>query len=579
MKPIRPYKKNYATAIYIIIGLVITLGLSLYYYSTLEEEDFSVSIYSYSNLIEQPEFSHASGIYDAPFQLQLSAPEGYEVYYTTDGSKPTVESIKYTEEIRIDPQVNPNDQILKIPTSPIWRSPYGKQNHAVVIRAIGYKKGKGYSKPKNAIFYERKNFDHDGFQVIHILTDNDNLFSGERGLYVMGEKYYSKKELIENPKVLKSKWWTYPANYHERGRKWEREADLVVLNSEGQISLNQEIGLRINGNNTRAYPQKSLRLIAHKRYGNETIDYPFFPDGKNQHRKLILRNSGNDWDRTLFRDALMQELAKGIKVELQNYAPGVVYINGNYWGIHNIRERLDDDYLVTKYDTHEDNFVILDSKYDVYHGNNTSNKPFKEFMQYVQKNSLTAPEAYEYISGKIDLNSFIDFIVVETFFVNTDWPSNNMKFYRFFEENETMKEAGVEAGKWRWMIFDLDYGFNYTHPTAHQTNMFKHLRKSNVFVSTLFFKLMENKAFKNQFAQRYEELVHSHFYTDRILDKIDKKENLYEKEITRQIARWRKPGTKDKWRNEIEKMREFARQRPDIVLRHLEELVSEDSEI
>jgi hypothetical protein len=173
-----------------------------------------------------------------------------------------------------------------------------------------------------------------------LATDNENLFDDEIGIYVHGN----------NPNHT---------NYFQDGPDWEREANLSFFEKGGEMAFNENIGIRLHGNTTRSRPRKSLRIIARSEYGNSWINYQLFPDKPvNQFKRFILRNSGNDWDMSVFRDAFMQHLAKNLHVDIQYYRPAILFINGEYWGIHNVRDRYNQHHmlwLITVLEEHEFN--------------------------------------------------------------------------------------------------------------------------------------------------------------------------------------------------------------------------------
>ena len=309
--------------------------------------------------------------------------------------------------------------------------------------------------------------------------------------------------------------------------------------------------------------------------GDHMIRYPFFDNLPYEtFYTMLLRNSGCDYVETMFCDAMLQQMVKGLDLDIQDYAPGVVYVNGNYWGIHNIREYLDKNYLTVKYGADIEEIYIL--KYDIERqtmelklGNPLLLQSFEELIDYIRKNSLTDEKAYQHVCSQVDIDNFIDYMIVETFFANKDWPQNNVRLYRIDRQSEIMKQKNIEAGKWRWFLFDLDDGMEFL-----SLNMFNdHLRKhENQSVSVLFFGLLQNPEFKEKFLSRYEYIIRDYLTTPYMLQHIEKFEENYQYEMERQIARWKIPGNIQTWRSFVEDMKVFARERPEIVLEHLKEL-------
>jgi len=554
----------------LLLATIVIVRFSRAPFATLERYD----PLSACALAPEPVFTVCEGIYDHPFDLELHAPLEYDIYYTTDGSIPTVRSKRYKRSIRIDPARNPNKDILYIATSLFWRSPFGRQNHCNIVRARCFKEGVGYGKVKNVIYSNSKIEGHRGFQVVHVLMEPDSLFSPQRGIYILGEKYYSKRAKIEMDTIPeKSLPVFYPANYHQRGRNWTRPAEFILMDSSGTTTLAQSVRLCIHGMASRSSPMKSLRILADSVRGDHLIRHRFF-DGLSYDtfKAIILRNSGNDMGITMFRDAVQTQLIKDLGLDIQAYAPAVVYINGNYWGIHNIREKMDEHHLSIKYEADLENIEILDfyKTITVYYGDAHSRFSFDRLVEFIRNNSLADAMAYQYVCEQMDIENFVDYMIVQTFYANLDWAINNIRPYRLRAQTEAMLCQNVEADKWRWFLIDLDFSM-YDSPSM---NMFDRLKTeyAQYFVTTMFFGLMENPEFKEKFLTRYVYIINHYLTTQRMLHYIEDFEERYQSEMVRHIARWRRPMLMQGWHSSIEQMKFFARQRPDIVLEQLKTL-------
>ena len=520
-----------------------------------------------------PVFSVPEGIYDQPFELEVQTPEGYDIFYTTDGSIPTVRSYRYKRPIKIDPRKNLNKKILAIPTSFQWEMPYGEQNHCVVLRARCFRDGEGYGKVKNVIYSTPNIKQHQDFQIVHILMEADSLFSPKRGIYVLGEKYYSKKALAAFGQQFlhMDRDLYHPGNYYQRGKNWTRPATFILMDLSGKTLYEQNIMLNLKGKGSRTFPEKSLRIKPDNQ--NDTVlRYSFFNElPYSSYKRLALRNT--DFQSTMIRNPLIHRLANGTRVDTQADIPSVVYINGNYWGIHHISENPDEHYLAAKYVSSLPDINILfkipDASFAVNYGHESSLKSFEQLLDFIRENSLADSEAYQAVCTQIDVDNFIDYMILETFFCNWDWPSNNVKIYRFERQAELIEQQSIDAGKWRWLFFDLDDGMYFP-----STNMFEMLRGkfNQQFVSQIFMGLMENKNFKDKFITRYEYLVKNQLASEKMLEQINIFEQRYQHEMKRHIARWRQLWDIQSWRREIEEMKNFAEERPGIVLEHLKTL-------
>jgi len=305
-----------------------------------------------------------------------------------------------------------------------------------------------------------------------------------------------------------------------------------------------------------------------EKFGDPILNYKVFDDvDLSTFKRLLLRTSGNDFLGTYFRDALLQDLLSPLDMELQASRPSVVYINGEYWGIHNIREKLDKHYLMTHFNLKEDEFDLLEVCGTLSHGTGSE---YRDLIEFVKHKDLNIPKNYQHITDKIDIENYINQHLAEIYFGNTDWPGNNVKIW---------KKRGSD-GKWRWMTFDLDLSFGYNKIRKNilaDYNSFEDAiaedseKWYNYECSTLFLRtFLKVPAFRSHFIRRYLELSKTIFSPDHIIKNIDEYEQLYKTEMVQHINRWNYPRSMKEWHMEIEKMREYARNRPDHFRKHIE---------
>jgi len=553
----------------LLIFSILLTGTLLFALNVDKKELDQYDVMTSCESVPVPFFSVPEGIYDKPFTLEIQAPDGYAIHYTTDGSIPTVHSRRYKKSITIHPYKNRNKDLVSISTSLAWFQPYGQQKHVVPIRARCFKDGVGYGKVKNVIYSTPNISQHIGFQVVHILMESDSLFSQERGVYVLGKKYYSNKTRAATFSLEGKPWFAYPGNFSESGKNWRRPAEFILMDLSGKTLFEQSVKLGLHGNISRALPQKSIRIMADSLIGNAVIHYPLFNELPVDRFKNILLRGYSD-DNVMFRDVLVQQMAKCIGLNIQEFNPVVVYINGNYWGIHNIREKIDANYFASRYSSSLDRIDILvyeNKKMNLQFGKEQSLQSFNELIDFIMENSLADEKAYQAVCSQMDIDNFIDYMIVETFFANNDWLDNNIRSYKIEYPTGSMTEQNVEIGKWKWQVFDFDNAIEL----PPSTNMFERIKNdfAEHLISPLFFGLMENSEFKEKFLTRYKFVIQHYFNSEKLLKQIDIFEKQYQNEIVRQIARWRRPLLEQVWRKHIRTMRDFVKERPDYVLNQL----------
>jgi hypothetical protein len=525
---------------------------------------------SFETLLSPLEFSHPDGFYASPFDLSITAAEpGVTIRYTTDGSEPDNTSPVYSGPMTISGRAGEPNTISMIPTNnnpepgpPYfegWQPPLGEVFKINVVRARAFHP----AAPDGEVYTFTAMVDNNATQkyslpVFSLITHPDNLFDDETGIYVPGNN----------------------ENYFQDG--WERPAHIALFNPAGELEFKQNIGIRLNGNTTRSRPRKSLRIVSRAEYGESWINYQLFPDKDvEQFKRFILRNSGNDWDFSVFRDGLFQYLVKDLKVETQYYQPAVLFINGEYWGIHNIRDKYDDHYIFAHYGINENELTIMSDnsvhRWGVWEGTTHYNN----LRSFIENNSMANASHYEHVVSQMDTESFIDFQLTHIFAKNTDWPGNNSLYWRYHRD-EYAPEEGYRDGRWRWIILDTDFGFDLPffyvpgldEGPAHNTLAFATEPNGpswpNPPWSTLMLrKLLANDMFKTQFINRYCDLLNTTFSSEHVMSTIDSLSGNIAPEMAEHINRWRRPTSLSEWQENIQGLRDFASQRSAYQMQHL----------
>ena len=248
------------------------------------------------------------------------------------------------------------------------------------------------------------------FEVVSLTTDPDNLFKGDTGIYTVGTKYLNASSPYPDGGT--------PANYNQRGREWEREANIEFFNTAGEVFLNQGIGIRTFGGWSRANAKKSFKLFPRRVYDEAgSLDYPFF-DGLmdemgrpiESFERLLLRSGGNDWDHTLFRDPLVVSLVEDICMT-QAYKPVILFLNGEYFGIYHLREHMDQNYLASHFNLDSDKtsiFNMTGSGPELYEGEEEELERYWDFFGFLEESDLSIESEFEQVEEMIDLEILIN---------------------------------------------------------------------------------------------------------------------------------------------------------------------------
>lgn len=464
------------------------------------------------------EFSQEAGFYEGAIVLKLHS-SGARIFYTLDGTEPSYSSPEYSSPLLI--------------------------SETSVIRAIA-RKGKRKSKLKTRTFFIDE--PQSTFSTISIAVPPAVLFDPETGLYVNG------------PNVIDSLWKKDGANFWSRR---EVEVNTELFESDGRSEFNSQTGFRLFGGMSRLFPQKSMTIVARNRYGKKKIKHKIYgKQGLKDYKFMVLRNSGSDWGKTHFRDAFMVSLLDNWDIEKQDARPAHVYINGKYWGIYNIREKVNRHFIADHHELHKDSIDLIEHQHTTKRG---SRQHYLRMLRYMERNDLSIPAHYAYIQSQMDVENFMQYQIAQIYFDNRD-AGGNIKFWRPQTKN----------GKWRWILYDTDWGFGLHDKKAYKNNSLAFHTEPNGpswpnpdWSTFILRQLLKNENFRNDFVNRFSDELNTTFKSERVEKRIDEFFALYEPEIDRQIDRWNL--LKKEWKNQVYQLRVFGRKRPEYVRMHLME--------
>ena len=441
------------------------------------------------------EFSLDPGFYDSPQTIELFSDD--PIYYTLDGTIPGSNDIFYVDPILIN-----NTTVLK-------------------ARSIGINKLPSQT-AVSTYFISEQNY----LPTISLTAVPETLWDEEIGIY---ENEYKQREI---PVTI----------------------EYFSTNDDHQFTAN--LGARLGGENIWTKPQKPFTIYARNRFGQDFIDYQLF-DNKpiSRFSRIVLRNGGDDWEETLLRDPMTQSLVKGMmNCGYMAYAPSAVFLNGEYWGIYNIREKFDTQYFSQNFNVNPNNLDHLEyantqNGIEMFVVEGTKDH-YNIMIDYIVNNDLNDLDVYNQIEQQMDIDSFIDHITMTVYCANTSW-----------EHNREWWRARESDGKWQWLIVDLDRGFNANNSN---TNLVDNLMDDY----ELFQHLLNSSYFTDRFVQRLSAHLSNTFSAVRINNIVDSLANAINLEMPRHINRWGSEGgisSMDNWVSELNEIKQFAENRSTIV--------------
>lgn len=351
--------------------------------------------------------------------------------------------------------------------------------------------------------------------VISISTNPENLWDWNTGIYVLGPNADS----------------VYPYHGANFWQDWEIPAHIEFFETNHNLAFEQDAGLSINGGSvSRTRPQQSFRVTARDKYGKAEIEHRIFQQKPiNKFKIIVLRNSSGDFNKTHFRDGSLHKLMIGhANIDLLCYRPSAIFLNGEYWGILNIREKFGKYYLKENYHIDPDNVDILEEDSTVIQGDFDA---FHAMHDFITGNEMSVKANYDSAVAMIDIESFCDYFIAETYLSNIDWPYNNIKYWR---------ERSVEK-KWRYMLMDLDISLgNNGWAPANLDFLGKILGPygdGNKHVQ-LFRSLLKNEGLKKYFINRYADLVNTLFSTKSLMKNTQEVMGVLAPEMPKHFNRW-----------------------------------------
>lgn len=457
----------------------------------------------YTSYTTTPSMNVAAGVYASAVTVSLSSPDaGVTIRYTTDGSEPTTGSTAYSTPLNV--------------------------STSTVVKARAF--------PSSA-------------SILAGFTETNS--------YLIGISHTL-------PVVsLSSDQYT---NLFNSGTP-EITSSIEYFNTSGTLQFESFGDVNGHGNDSWAYPQKGVDFVVRDQLGYDSqIDYQVFPTKpRAQFQRLILKAAASDNYPFTFgsgggcylRDAYIQSLAQTahMNVDLRTNDHCALYINGQYWGLYEIREKVNDpDYTDYYWNQKEEDLDMLSywGGLNIRYGSDTD---WNDLYSYMMSTDLSQAANYNTVSSRLDVASVIDYIILNSWAVNSDWINWNTMWWR---------GRGTPNVKWKYALWDMDNTFdlgqNYSGwPTTDFTadpcaldQTFENAGPDEGHLD-IFNRLMANADFKQRYVNRYAEMISTYLNCDFALAHFDSIVAHITPEMPNQVARW--GGTMAGWQANLTYMR------------------------
>ena len=478
---------------------------------------FLFFLFSVGGLVGQGlTFDPPAGEYATAREVRISGGGAGAIFYTLDGRTPSPDSRAYRGEP------------IPIATSTVLRAAVFVAGQA---RAITYGATYLIDEPATELM------------TVSVGVDPWRLFDRRHGWFEAG------------PDSAAANWWTDA----------EHPVHVDLLETDGRAVHSGTLGLRLFGGVSRKHPQKSFSLSGRRAYGKHRIDYPVFGAGApDDFRFLVVRNAGSDWGRSYLRDPLLTGLLQDESWDTDRQAarPVRVYLNGRYWGLYHLREKINPRFLEDHHGVDKDALTLMEHERTLKHGRDTS---YGSLLDFVATHDLARPEHFAALGERMDIDNFQRLQIAQTYFDNRD-AGGNIRYWR----------PDAPGGRWRWILYDVDQGFGLHRYEGWKINTLLASTEARGPVwpnppwSTLLQRrLLTNPDYRRSFVNRSLDYLHTDFSAEAVLERTDAAIEGIATEMPRQLARWR--GRADHWAYHCDQLRQYARYRPAALREHLRE--------
>ncbi len=476
-----------------------------------------------------PNVSITSGWYDGPQTVILTPTSSTQtIHYSTNGDLPT-------------------------PSHPIYQSPIALNESSALSVRVFSTANKLSSKPVDiTCIINEENY---GLPVFSVITDSLNLWDYNDGIYVLGPN--------AEPNLP-----YFGSNFWQPWSKWSR---LEYFDGQQQLQAKAEFDLEIHGGWSRAEPQKSFRFDFKSNYTGP-LEYPVFSQKPfiEEVGNLNIRNGGQRNISDKIQDAVISRVAGKTFVHHSSYDPCLVYLNGEYWGIYGIREKIDERYI-------EDNFGADKNAVDLLNPQGAlagTTNDFDEDYSFLMNEDPEQESYFNLLDAEFEIENYIDYFVIETYIQNMDWMGitwglNNVKLWR-----------SQEGGKWSYVLYDTDLSFGLFGGTPNDNYL--QFARSPLFPSqhsNLFNHNLENTKFKCDFANRYADLINTIFQPEEFNAEVNDLQSLITNAMPNHIERWQAPLSFNFWNSSVQNIKTYNALRIATARNHINSTLGFDGKV
>jgi hypothetical protein len=465
-----------------------------------------------------------SGMY--AIDLKIIPKEGEKVYYSTSGTLNTEDIHWISSELIIDETAS---YLFRIKSDEV---------DTTIHRSYHF----GYNSK---------------FPIMSIAIDPEDLWNDTTGIYVKGKYAY----------------WNDTTGHWENcnyQKKWEKEVFATYIDTNNVVGFSQLCGLKLFGESTRRQPDKSMKIIARSKYGDKSFSYAVFDQKPmDSYKQIAIRTSGNDYNSSRFKDVLSAYLARNLGIDYMAFEPANLYINGEYWGVYNLREKVNEHYIAGNHDVEKDSVNIIMGRWVKQEG---SSADYMKMYYWFEALDTMDSDAYEVAQQYLDIRNYINYRIFQIYINNKD-SRGNIRYYN----------VTGEQSQFRMILYDTDlgygkYNFNFLEGVMSRTPTGWY----NPTWSTMYLtKLMQDPSFKNDFVTQFAHIMNTALHRDTVLAAVEHFENIYKDELPKSASERPSHLKKvifpmEKWMDDVSSLKSYAKLRPKVMWTHLQEVLELD---
>ena len=559
--------------------------------------------------IKPPKFSHESGFYPNDFELIISSEDSEDtsiIYYTIDSTNPITSNTSqiYKEPILITDRTSfpniyaeykYNEDSPQSITRTEYASPVYKLDKSMVIRAVIKNSAGSYSEIiSNTYFITTNDLSYyQDLTVVSLVTNPENLFDPDIGIYVTGNQYLNWKKSDKYDPNINPYHPDNQCNYFMHGKEWEREASITIF-EKGKVLVSQNMGIRIKGDSTRNNPGKSFNLYGREKYGKKNVKAELLKNNFdlnggiiNKYKTFSLRCV---YEPNRLKELLVKDLYSSRNLAISDGEMSILFLNGEYWGAYLLIEKTDNSFIETNYLIPSENILMIKEAQNEEGPKEETDK----FGLFCSANSvwgkdLNDENTYKEIQNFIDIDSLIEHYALGIYIATGDWPQRNQGVWK---NNGPIIEGNIYSdGKWRLISFDFDYtmGVQYSGVCQADSDHFRWTEYKNFDAPTnLFIDLFKkNTIFQNKFINTFCDFANEICTPTKVNKLLDEYVEKYEKIVANSQLRWwgaksKEEGYaiyKDNFLKTIDTIKNFYENRPKFSLQQLKEYLGLKGEL